>query len=227
MTNTAVASNQSAEQAPGKVTPVINDVQQPSFQTQNDNPRAKWWKFQITDEQARAWQNGDVNAAKQFYNENERFLKNIARHYYKRGLADATKYPFYRSAIIALQKYEFKELLSQIYADMMDYRFWDSHSLYRCIMRSCLGLAYGGYVRFCKILSDIAIHTTSLDAPIGEDGEDELIDVIADSKTIDDYLEQPTTAMSKAFESAVEQLAKLIYPRPQDELKRLAFIRRF
>ena len=112
-------SNRSAELR--TVTPVNNDVEQRSLQTQEE--RAKWWKFQITDEQARAWQNGDVNAAKQFYNENERFLKNIARHYYKRGLADATKYPFYRSAIIALQKYEFKELLSQIYADMMDYRF--------------------------------------------------------------------------------------------------------
>lgn len=216
-------SNRAAELR--TVTPVNNDVEQRSLQTREE--RAKWWKFQITDEQARAWQNGDVNAAKQFYNENERFLKNIAQHYYKRGLADAMRYPFYRSALRALQGYEFKELLSQIYADMMDYHFWDSRSLYRCIMRSCLGISYGGYERFSRILTDIAIHTASLDAPIGEDGEDKLIDVIADSKTIDDYVEQRTTAMSKAFESALEQFAKLLYPRPQDELKRLAFIRRF
>lgn len=204
MTNTAVASNQSAEW----------------------DERAKWWHFKITDEQAWAWQNGDVNAAKQFYDENEQLLNNIALHYYKRGLADAYKYPFYLLAIIELRRYEFKELLSQIYADMMDYHFGDSRSLYRCITRSCIGISYGGYERFCKVLSDIAIRARSLDAPIGDD-DDALIDIIADSKTIDDYIEQPTTAMSRAFDDTLDKVAQILYPRPQDELKRLAFIRRF
>jgi len=206
----------------------MKNVAATSNQSEEQTEQNKWWKFKITDEQARAWQYGDVNAAKQFYEENERLLRGIAKHYMKRSVIDNLKHLYYRAALIELQrKYEYGEMLSQIYADMISYHFWDSHSLYRCIIRSCVGLVYGGYEPFCKVLTDIAIHSSSLDAPIGEDDGDELIDIIADSKTIDDYVEQPTTAMSIAFEKTLEQIAQMLYPRPQDELQRLAFIRRF
>lgn len=184
---------------------------------------SKWWKFKITDEQARAWQNGDINAAKQFYEENEKLLRAIAGKY-KYGYANVWGFQ------IALYKqaqnfYTFDDMLNQIYADLPDYRFFDGKSLIQCICKSCIFVAAGGYGSYIR--SEYCF--ISLDKPVGKDKDGAtLADFIASKLTIDDELQREnSTAMSKAFEKTLEQIAYTLYPSPQDELKRLAFIRRF
>lgn len=198
MTNTAVASNQSAEQ----------------------DERAKWWHFKITDEQAWAWQNGDVNAAKQFYAENEALLINLARKY---------KYGYVRvwgrrqRTLIeqAQAQYTFYDMINQIYADLPDYRFSDGLNLIRCIRKSCIFVGVGGYWGALRSEFDCI----SLDKPIlGKDGDEgaTLADFVASRFMIDDELQKNSTEMSKAFEKTLNEIAEKLFPK--NEQLRQAFI---
>lgn len=210
-------SNRSAELR--TITPVNNDVEQRSLQTQEE--RAKWWKFQITDEQARAWQNGDVNAAKQFYNENEDILKGLARKY---------KYGYVRVwgrqvALLkqAQEQYAFYDMINQIYVDLPNYRFYDGLSLIRCIRKSCIFVGVGGYLGALRS----EFYCVSLDKPIlGKDGDDNasIADFIASRFVIDEELQANSTAMSEAFERTLDKIAQTLFPK--NEQLRQDFIMR-
>ncbi len=171
-------------------------------------PPADWWKFKITDEQALAWQFGDINAAKQFYNENEPLIKNIA-HRYKYGLPK-----IWGSQIAvfndARRNYELADMIHQIYVDLPGYDFHNGFDLVLCMRKSCVFVGVGGYEAALRSELD----AISLDAPIfGKNGDDlgTLADIIADKHSIDDYVDR-NPVMQEAFEKTLNKIARVLYP---------------
>ncbi len=164
----------------------------------------KWWKYQITDEQAEAIKRKDHDAMRKFWADNEDLVRSIVHKRFFHYLANG-EMPY------IVRQYEPLDAICQIYADLPLYKYRDSKTLYSCMLRSIKYCNCGGYAH----KQQNSNWAMSLEAPFNATEYFGMQNVLAGANGIEDCMKASDEYLYK-MEALFEQAARAAFPKSKE-----------